>query len=154
MLYCAARFIDHKGNNMKVSADWIEGQRFIGKSGSGHGVLMEGSQNSDGSYGASPMEFMLFGLAGCSGIDVVMILEKMRQQVTGCKVDIDADRADDYPKVFTKITAVYTVSGHNLSQEKVERAVELSAEKYCSASVMLGETADIIREIRIVETTK
>ncbi len=137
---------------MQASATWIDGHRFIGGSGSGHGVIMDGSGAGAGepSLGPSPMELLLLGLAGCSGIDVVHILKRMRQPVTGCRVELEAERADREPRVFTRIKALYLVSGDGLERRRVEEAVRLSAEKYCSASVMLGKTAEIEREIRLL----
>lgn len=136
---------------MQVSASWVNGHRFIGKSGSGHGVIMDGSGADDpeGSLGPSPMEMLLLGMAGCSGIDVVHILKKSREDVQDCIVELRAERAQTEPKIFTKIHALYRVKGKGLSLSKVENAVRLSAEKYCSASVILGQTAEIIREIEI-----
>ncbi len=140
---------------MKASASWISGQRFIGGSGSGHGVIMDGSKSDDpgSSLGPSPMEMLLLGLAGCSGIDVVHILQRMRQEVTDCQVEVEAERAQSEPRVFTTIVARYIVTGRGLKLDRVEEAVRLSAEKYCSASVMLGKTAEIVREIEIREVS-
>jgi putative redox protein len=131
---------------------WVSGLRFIGASGSGHGVIMDGSQSDDpdGSLGPSPMEMLLLGLGGCSGIDVVHILKRMRQPVEDCRVTLTAERADEPPRVFTSIHALYTVSGKGLSEDRVAEAVRLSAEKYCSASVMLGKAVEITREIEVI----
>lgn len=134
---------------MKVKASWVEGYRFIGSNEQGHGVIMDGS-GGEQRLGTSPMEMLLLGLGGCSGIDVVHILKKSRENVEDCVVDIEGTRADSEPKVFTDIHMIYTVTGHKLNMEKVERAVELSAEKYCSASVMIGKVANITREIIVV----
>lgn len=134
---------------MKVQAKWVEGYRFIGNNEQGHSIVMDGS-GGEQRLGNSPMELLLLSLAGCSGIDVVHILKKSRQDVADCVVTVEGTRADTEPKVFTDIHMTYTVTGKNLSMDKVERAVELSAEKYCSASVMIGQAADITREI-IVE---
>lgn len=136
---------------MKVRAKWTEGYRFIGNNESGHGLIMDGSGSEapEGRLGNSPMELLLLGLAGCSGIDVVHILQKSREQVVDCVVDVEGTRAETEPKVFTDIHMVYTVKGTNLTPKKVERAVDLSAEKYCSASVMMSRAATITREIRI-----
>ncbi len=136
---------------MKVQAKWVEGYRFIGKNEQGHGIIMDGS-GGDQRLGNSPMEMLLLGLAGCSGIDVVHILQKSRQDVEDCIVDVAGTRAETEPKVFTDIHMTYTVSGKNLSMDKVERAVSLSAEKYCSASVMMDQVANITREIIIKDT--
>lgn len=134
---------------------WVSGLRFIGASGSGHGVIMDGSQSDDpdGSLGPSPMEMLLLGLGGCSGIDVVHILERMRQPVEDCQVELTAERAAEPPRVFTSIHALYTVTGAGLSEKRVTEAVRLSADKYCSASVMLGKAVTITREIKVVDTT-
>jgi putative redox protein len=147
------KYFSGKENLMKASASWVDGLRFIGGSGSGHGVIMDGS-NADGpggSLGPSPMEMLLLGMAGCSGIDVVHILQRMRQDVTDCQVELDSERAEEEPRVFTSIKAKFTVTGRGLKQNRVEEAVRLSAEKYCSASVMLGKTANISHEIVVVE---
>jgi len=136
---------------MKAQVKWVEGYRFVGKNEQGHGVILDGS-SGDQRLGASPMEMLLLGLGGCSGIDVVHILQKSRQDVEDCIVDVEAKRADTEPKVFTDIHMIYTVTGKNLKLDKVERAVELSAEKYCSASVMMAKAANITREIIIKDT--
>ena len=132
---------------------WIAGLRFIGASGSGHGVIMDGSgsDDPDGSLGPSPMEMLLLGLGGCSAIDVVHILKRMRQPVEDCQVDLSGERAPEPPRVFTSIHALYTVTGPGLSAERVAEAVRLSADKYCSASVMLGTAVEITREIKVID---
>ena len=132
---------------------WVSGLRFIGASGSGHGVIMDGSQSGDldGSLGPSPMEMLLLGLGGCSAIDVVHILKRMRQPVEDCQVELSAERALMPPRVFTSILARYTVIGSGIAQERVVEAVRLSADKYCSASVMLGEAVEITREISVID---
>jgi putative redox protein len=132
---------------------WVSGLRFIGASGSGHGVIMDGSQSGDldGSLGPSPMEMLLLGLGGCSAIDVVHILKRMRQPVEDCQVELSAERALMPPRVFTSILARYTVIGSGLAQEWVIEAVRLSADKYCSASVMLGKAVEITREISVID---
>ncbi|WP_025897296.1 OsmC family protein [Sneathiella glossodoripedis] len=135
---------------MKVQAKWVEGYRFIGSNEQGHGLVMDGS-GGETRLGNSPMELLLLSLGGCSGIDVVHILKKSRQDVVDCVVEVTGTRADTEPKVFTDIHMVYRVIGNNLSMDKVERAVELSAEKYCSASVMAGKAANITREIFVQE---
>jgi putative redox protein len=137
---------------MKARATWVDGRMFVGESGSGHAVVMDGAPDSGGrNAGIRPMEMLLIGLAGCTAFDVVHILEKGRIPVTGCVVDVDADRAEADPKVFTRIHLRFRVSGRALARDKVERAVQLSAEKYCSASIMLGKTAELTHEIEIVE---
>jgi putative redox protein len=137
---------------MKAKATWVDGRQFVGESGSGHAVVMDGAPDSGGrNSGIRPMEMLLIGLAGCTAFDVVHILEKSRVFPTGCAVDVEADRAETDPKVFTHIRLKYRVTGKNLSRAKVDRAVALSAEKYCSASIMLGRTAEITHEVEVVE---
>ncbi|MBO6824714.1 MAG: OsmC family protein [Sneathiella sp.] len=135
---------------MKVQAKWVEGYRFIGNNEAGHGIVMDGA-GGEARLGNSPMELLLLALGGCSGIDVVHILKKSREDVVDCIVSVEGTRADTEPKVFTDIHMIYTVVGKNLSEDKVERAVSLSAEKYCSASVMVQKAANITREIIIQE---
>lgn len=137
---------------MKARAVWVDGRMFVGESGSGHSVVMDGAPEAGGrNLGIRPMEMLLLGLAGCTAFDVVMILEKGREAVTDCVVEVDAERADGEPKVFTRITLRYIVKGRNLAHDKVERAVKLSADKYCSASIMLGKTAEMHHEIVVEE---
>lgn len=137
---------------MKASARWVDGRMFIGEAGSGHAVIMDGAPEAGGrNAGFRPMEMLLMGLAGCSAFDVVHILEKSRAPITGCTVAVDAERADSDPKVFTKIALTFRVTGRNLAADKVERAVKLSAEKYCSASIMLGKTAEITHAIELID---
>ncbi len=136
---------------MKARVKWVEDVVFLGESGSGHAVVMDGAPESGGrNLGVRPMETLLIGLGGCSAFDVVSILKKGRQQVTDCVVEIDAERAESIPKVFTRIHMTYTITGRNLGEPQVRRAVELSAEKYCSATAMLRASAAITHEIRIV----
>lgn len=126
---------------MECTVRWIgpeTGMSFVGESGTGHAVLMDGAQESGGrDLGPRPMEMVLMGTGGCTAFDVVMILQKARQQVNDCVVKLTAERAPVEPKVFTKIHFHFVVSGKNLSETVVERAVKLSHEKYCSASIML-----------------
>lgn len=137
---------------MKARARWVEGMAFMGESGSGHAVVMDGAPEYGGrNLGIRPMEMLLLGLAGCTAFDVVMILEKGREAVTDCVVEVDAERAESEPKVFTRINLRYIVKGRNLARDKVERAVKLSADKYCSASIMLGKTAEMHHEIIVEE---
>ena len=114
---------------------------------------MDGSKtaSSEETLGPSPMEMVLMGLGGCSGIDVMHILEKMRQPVTGCQVELEGERAEETPRVYEKIHLIYTISGNNLSQQRVEEAVRLSNEKYCSVSVMLNASVELSREVMIIE---
>ena len=126
---------------------------FSATGGSGHTVLMDASPEVGGeNRGPRPMEMLLMGLGGCTSIDVVSILEKARQQVDDCKVEISASRATAPPKVFTDIHVHFIVSGKGLSPDRVERAIMLSAEKYCSASIMLGKAANITHDYEIMET--
>lgn len=137
---------------MKARVKLIEGVSFVGQSESGHSVVMDGAAESGGkNLGVRPMEMLLMGLGGCSAFDVVMILRKSRQNVTDCVADIDATRAETDPKVFTRIHVHFTVTGTGLDPKRVEQAVNLSADKYCSASIMLGKSADITHDFEVVE---
>jgi putative redox protein len=137
---------------MQARAQWVDGRLFLGESGSGHSVVMDGAPESGGrNAGIRPMEMLLIGLAGCTAFDVVQILEKGRESLTFCTVEADAERAESDPKVFTRIHLRFRVAGKGLTRSKVERAVALSAEKYCSASIMLGKTAEISHEIVFIE---
>lgn len=137
---------------MKARAKWVEGMAFMGEAGSGHSVIMDGAPEYGGrNIGIRPMEMLLIGLAGCTGFDVVQILKKGREAVTGCEVEVEAQRATEDPKVFTKIHIAYRVSGRGLSQAKAERAVTLSKEKYCSASIMLGATAEMSTSLVVID---
>jgi putative redox protein len=125
---------------MKATVRWVNNAMFLGESGSGHTVVMDGPENSGGrNLGLRPMEMLLLGTGGCSSFDVVSILRKSRQDIVDCVVDMEATRADAVPAVFETIHMHFTVTGNNLSEKQVERAVHLSADKYCSASIMLGE---------------
>lgn len=125
---------------MKATIKWVDGAMFVGESGSGHSVVMDGPEDAGGrNMGIRPMEMLLIGLGACSSFDVVNILRKGRQPVTDCRTELAAERADAIPAVFEKIHLHFVVSGKGLDAEKVKRAVELSAEKYCSASIMLGK---------------
>ena len=137
---------------MKAEVKWAGEARFDGKSETGHTVIMDGAEEYGGqNQGARPMELLLLGMGGCSAFDVVLILKKARQEIIDCVVQLDAQRAETEPKVFTKIHAHFVVSGKNLNEKRVARAVELSAEKYCSASIMLAKTADITHDFELVE---
>lgn len=139
---------------MKARIKWVEGVAFLGESGSGHSVLMDGAPDAGGrNVGFRPMEMLLLGLGGCSAFDVVLILKRGREPVTDCVVELDADRAATDPKVFTHIRMRYIVAGRGLDRNKVERAVKLSAEKYCSASAILGKTAELTHTVEIVEAS-
>lgn len=131
---------------------WVDGMTFIGESASGHGVVMDASAEVGGrDLGVRPMEMVILGLGGCTSIDVLGILKKQRQKVVDCWVDIDSERRDEIPKVYTKIHAHFVLTGHGLDPDKVARAIELSAEKYCSVVAMLSKTAEITHDFEIVE---
>ena len=125
---------------MKGTVTWLSGRAFVAESGSGHAVVMDGPPDGGGrNIGLRPMEMVLLGVGGCSAYDVVTILEKSRQQVSDCRVELSAERADAIPAVFTRIHMHFVVAGEELNPKQVERAVKMSAEKYCSASIMLGK---------------
>ncbi|WP_420589845.1 OsmC family protein [Bacterioplanoides sp.] len=125
---------------MKAAVKWVDNAMFLGESGSGHSVVMDGPEDHGGrNMGVRPMEMLLLGLGGCTSFDVMSILSKQRQQVVDCVAEIEAERADAVPSVFTKIHVKFKVTGKNLKESLVERAVKLSAEKYCSASIMLEQ---------------
>jgi putative redox protein len=125
---------------MQATVTWLNGRAFVGESGSGHAVVMDGPPDAGGrNIGVRPMEMILLGLGGCSSFDVISILEKSRQKVTHCRTELSAERADAIPAVFTRIHLHFVVSGIDLNRNQVERAVNLSAEKYCSATIMLGK---------------
>jgi len=122
---------------MQATVKWVDGAQFLAESGSGHSVVMDGPPDLGGrNTGVRPMEMLLMGLGGCASFDVMSILQKSRQAVTGCRTELSAERADAVPAVFTKIHLKFIVEGKNLKDAQVKRAVELSAEKYCSASIM------------------
>ena len=130
------------------------GMCFIAETGSGHAVVMDGAPEAGGrNLGPRPMEMLLAGTGGCSAFDVVMILKKGRQAISACDVSLQAERAESDPKVFTRIHLHYRVKGRNLKPEAVARAIELSKEKYCSASIMIGKTAEITYDFEIVDET-
>ncbi len=137
---------------MKARVQWLDGRAFVGESGSGHAVVMDGAPESGGrNIGVRPMEMLLLGLGGCTAFDVVMILERMREKVTGLDIALEGDRATEDPKVFTRVKLIYKITGRGLKPANVERAVNLSAEKYCSASAMFGKTASIEHSFEIIE---
>ena len=138
---------------MKARIKWVEDVTFLGESGSGHAVVMDGPPENGGrNLGVRPMEMLLLGMGGCASFDVVQILRKSRQRITDCVAELSAERAEKDPKVFTRIHISFIVTGHDLGEPQVRRAVELSAEKYCSASIMLGKTAEITHDFEIRET--
>ncbi len=137
---------------MKARIKWIEGAAFVGETESGHAVVMDGPPDGGGrNLGPRPMEMLLLGTGACTSYDVVAILRKQRQPIVDCVAEIDAERATTDPKVFTKIHIHFIVKGHALKREAVERAIRLSAEKYCSASIMLGKVAEVTHDYEIVE---
>lgn len=138
---------------MECKVKWIEGgMSFLAETGSNHAVLMDGAPEAGGrNMAPRPMELLLAGTGGCTAFDVVAILKKGRHAVTGCEVSLTAERADTDPKVFTHIHFHFRVTGKGLKPEVVTRAINLSKEKYCSASIMLGETAKITHDFEIVE---
>ena len=137
---------------MKVRIKWVEHATFLGETESGHALLMDGPPDSGGrNLAPRPMETVLIGTGGCTAFDVVHILKKGRQPITDCAVEVDADRAPEDPKVFTRIHFHFIVTGRGLNPNHVERAIKLSAEKYCSASIMLGKTADITHDFKIID---
>ncbi len=137
---------------MNVRIKWLENVMFMGQSGSGHAVVMDGPPELGGkNLGIRPMEMMLMGLGGCTSFDVMLILQRSRQNVTDCVAELSAERAETDPKVFTKIHIHFIVTGKELKEKMVKRAVELSATKYCSASIMLAQTVDITHDYEIVE---
>lgn len=137
---------------MKARIKWAEGRTFIAESGSGHAVVLGTPAGPDDrSTCPSAMEMVLIGLGGCTAFDVVHILERSREPIEGCVAELDAERASQDPKVFTRIHIHFVVTGRGLNRSKVERAISLSAEKYCSASAMLGKTAEITHDLEIVD---
>lgn len=136
---------------MQAKIKWVEDMMFMGQSGSGHAVVMDGPPNLGGkNMGIRPMEMMLMGLGGCTAFDVMLILQRSRQQVTDCIAELNAERAETDPKVFTKIHIHFVVTGKDLKEKMVKRAIELSATKYCSASIMLAQSVDITHDYEII----
>ena len=135
---------------MNISVNWVDGMLMVGKSHSGHSITMDGPPEIGGdNLGVRPMEMLLMAVAGCTMIDVVTTLKKMRQDLTNCETKLSAERADEHPKVFTNIHIQFIIKGQDLDPKKVEKAITLSAEKYCSASIMLGKTASITHDFEI-----
>ena len=138
---------------MKVRIKWLDGVAFVGETESSHAIVMDGAPEGGGrNIGPRPMETLLAGAGGCTAYDVVSILRKSRQDITDVTVDLKAARAPTDPKVFTRIHFHFVVTGRNVKPEMVARAIDLSADKYCSASIMLGKTAEITHDFEIVET--
>ncbi len=137
---------------MKTRVKWLDNMSFVGESNSGHSIVMDGPPEFGGrNLGVRPMEMLLLGLGGCASFDVVSMLKKSKQDLVDCEVEITAERADKEPKVFTKIHLHFVLSGNDLSDKRVARAIELSAEKYCSASIMLGKTATVTHDYKITD---
>ena len=137
---------------MKARVKWVEQVSFLGETESSHAVLMDGSPAAGGrNLGPRPMEMLLLGAGGCTSFDVMSILKKSRQAISGCYVELDAERAETDPKVFTKIHMHFVVTGKDIKPEAVEKAIKLSAEKYCSASIMLGATAAITHDFEVIQ---
>ena len=138
---------------MQATVKWVDGVMFVGEAGSGHAVVMDGPPDHGGrNIGMRPMEMILVGLGGCSSFDVVQILQKGRNDILSCVAEITAERVDAVPSVFSKIHLHFVVSGHNLKASAVERAVTLSAEKYCSAAIMLGKAGvEITHDFEVIE---
>ena len=137
---------------MNASVKWVDGMHMVGESGSGHTVVMDGPVEFGGKdLGIRPMEMLLLGMAGCTTVDVVGTLEKMREKLSDCQAQVNAVRSDEYPKVFTNIHIHFIIKGEQIDPLKVEKAIKLSAEKYCSASIMLGKTASVTHDFEIIE---
>jgi len=137
---------------MQVTVKWVDGVMFVGETGSGHAVVMDGPPDHGGrNMGIRPMEMLLLGVGGCSSFDVVQILQKGRNDIVKCVAEVTAERVDAVPSVFSKIHLHFIVTGHNLNASAVERAVKLSAEKYCSASIMLSKAVEITHDFEVIE---
>lgn len=140
---------------MHASVKWLDGAMFVGETGSGHSVAMDGPPDHGGrNMGPRPMEMILLGLGGCASFDVMSILQKSRQKVSDCRVDITAERAEGIPSPFTRIHMKFVVTGQGVKENQVKKAVELSAEKYCSASIMLEAAGvDLSHDYQIIEAS-
>ena len=137
---------------MKAKIKWVEDMMFMGQSGSGHAVVVDGPPALGGkNMGIRPMEMMLMGLGGCTSFDVMLILQRSRQEVTDCVAELSSERAETDPKVFTKIHLHYVVKGKGLDEKKVARAVNMTAEKYCSVSIMLSQSVDVTHDFEVIE---
>jgi putative redox protein len=138
---------------MECTVRWHDGMSFIAETGSGHLLAMDGAPEGGGrNLAPRPMETVLAGTGGCTAFDVVLILKRGRQEITGCEVKLTAERAETDPKVFTKIHFHFVLQGRQLKPDAIERAIKMSAEKYCSASIMLAKTATITHDWEILET--
>jgi putative redox protein len=137
---------------MKARIKWQDGMSFMAESGSGHKIMMDGPPEAGGwNLGPRPMEMLLMGTGGCTAVDVMLILKKSRQEIRDCTVEIEAERTSKDPKVFTRIHFHFILSGNRIKPEQVERAINLSATKYCSASIMLSKTAELTHDFEIIE---
>ncbi|MDP2903432.1 MAG: OsmC family protein [Methylovulum sp.] len=137
---------------MQATVKWVDGVMFVGETGSGHAVIMDGPPEHGGrNMGIRPMEMILLGVGGCSSFDVVQILQKGRNNMVSCVTEVSAERVDAIPSVFSKIHLHFVVSGRDLKASAVERAVKLSAEKYCSATIMLGKSVEITHDFEVIE---
>jgi len=140
---------------MKARIKWVEDVKFVGETASGHAIIMDGPPEGGGAnMGPRPMEMLLLGMGGCTAYDVIHMLKKSRQTVDDCIVELTAERATEVPKVYTSIHAHFIVSGKDLKESHVKRAVSLSAEKYCSASIMLGQMAKITHDYEVIDTNE
>lgn len=136
---------------MNAKIKWVEGLQFLGESATGHAIVMDGDIEAGGkNTGMRPTELLLIGLGGCSGMDIVTILQKKKQQVTSIVINVKGTKAESYPKKFTEIEIEFVVSGKDISEDAVKRAVELSMEKYCSVKATLEGSAKIVFSHRIV----
>lgn len=137
---------------MQATIKWVDGVMFVGETGSGHAIVIDGPPEHGGrNRGVRPMEMLLLGLGSCSSFDVLQILQKGRHDVVDCVAEVTAERVDSIPKVFSKIHLHFTVSGRNLKHSVVQRAIQLSAEKYCSASIMLEKAVNITHDFEIID---
>lgn len=137
---------------MKATVKWLDHMSFVGESGSGHSVVMDGAPDVGGrNMGVRPMEMVLLGLGGCTAFDMVLILQRQRLAITDCQVEVEAERATEAPKVFTRIHVHYMVKGRGLDAKKVARAVSMTAEKYCSVSIMLSASVEMSHDFEIIE---
>jgi putative redox protein len=137
---------------MKATVKWLEHVSFVGEADSGHSIVMDGPSEEGGrNKGVRPMEMVLLGMGGCTAFDVVHILKRARQDITDCQVELEAERATEVPKVFTKIHAHYVIKGKQLDIKKVERAIKMTAEKYCSVTIMLAASVEISHDFEVIE---
>ncbi len=136
---------------MAVKVKWVEKSAFAARSESNHWIMMDSNYNGGDGAAPSPIELVLMGLGGCSGIELVAVLQKMRQDVKGIEIEIDGERAKEHPRVYVKASAKYKITGRNLNPDRVKAAIELCDEEYCSIGAMLRKTADYAYEIEIIE---